>query len=156
MKKMKVVRTKVKSFFLTIPVLFCLICPYDSDTDFTISSPYYYSDGNIFFVNSISEIPINHKNDIYVIDERHVDDSNMKVVNSHVILSLKKQREIIMELIKYNETSGDFDWQRTIDSMEYEWLIHNISYYLGILPGRAGDVDFNNNDEKIYALSLHK
>ena len=33
--------------------------------------------------------------------------------------------------------------------MEYEWIVHNLGYYLNIYPESSKDVDLNNTDEGV-------
>lgn len=99
---------------------------------------------NILFVND-KDMIIDDDN-IYVIDYRNVDDPNMTIWNSYKIISLKEMRSIL-EVLKEYENKYPSNWNRTINSMEYEWILHNVAYYLNIFTNNSKDVDLNNEDE---------
>lgn len=87
-------------------------------------------------------------NNIYVIDSRYDDDPNMIVYNSYKINSLDEIKEIL-KILKEYERQYPSEWERSILSMEYEWIVHNLSYYLNIYPDSSKDVDLNNADEGV-------
>ena len=85
---------------------------------------------------------------IYVIDSRYDDDPNMIVYNSYKIKSLEEIKEIL-KILKEYERQYPSKWERSILSMEYEWIVHNLAYYLNIYPENSKDVDLNNTDEGV-------
>lgn len=101
-------------------------------------------DKNILFVND-KDMVIDDKN-IYVIDYRNTDDPDISIWNSYKVCSLKEMR-CILEVLKEYENRFPSNWDRSMISMEYEWILHNIAYYLNIDVDSSKDVDLNNNDE---------
>ena len=57
--------------------------------------------------------------------------------------------EIIDILLKYEEENPS-EWERTRDSMYWEWYFHNYYCNNGVEIERTKDVDLDNNDEKTY------
>ncbi len=104
--------------------------------------------GNKRYINGLKDI---NSNDVLVVDERYKKDSNMKVLDSYRINNGLNRREILKVLKKYEEDYPS-NWNRTIESMLLEWEVHNIFYKLGYRLNRTTDVDFNNKDERVYAL----
>lgn len=77
------------------------------------------------------------------------DDPNMKIYNSCQICD-KNDRNDILEVICEYERLNPSPWDRTIESMRLEWLMHNLSYYCDYKQHRTEDVDLDNLDEKTY------
>ena len=114
-----------------------------------------YSQGRIFignrrFLTSIKDI---QKGDILVLDQRHSDDPNMKIISSYEINDKDIRNEILEVLCRYEEKYPS-EWDRTIESMRLEWLMHNLSYDFCNQQGRTKDVDLNNQDEDYYRNDL--
>ena len=103
-------------------------------------------DKNIFVVDDKDDVY--NDNNIYVIDSRYDNDPNMIVYNSYKIKSLEEIKEIL-KILKEYERQNPSAWERSILSMEYEWIIHNLAYYLNIYPESSKDVDLNNTDEGV-------
>lgn len=101
---------------------------------------------NIFIVDDRDSFCLD--DNIYVIDSRYDDDPNMIVYNSYKIKSLEEIKEIL-KILKEYERQYPSKWERSILSMEYEWIVHNLSYYLNIYPENSKDVDLNNTDEGV-------
>ena len=72
----------------------------------------------------------------------------MIVYNSYKIKSLDEIKELL-KILKEYERQYPSKWKRSILSMEYEWIVHNLSYYLNIYPDSSKDVDLNNADEGV-------
>lgn len=91
--------------------------------------------------------------DLLVVDERESSDPNMKIVDSHKIISIIDMIEVLNILKKYEEENPT-NWDRSIVSMRNEWIYHNMSYYLSYETGSSKDVDLNNGDEYKYEKKL--
>ena len=91
--------------------------------------------------------------DLLVVDERESSDPNMKIVDSHKIISNIDMIEVLNILKKYEEENPT-NWDRSIVSMRNEWIYHNMSYYLSYETGSSKDVDLNNGDEYKYEKKL--
>ena len=113
-----------------------------------------YSDGCFACINDKNIFIVEDKdgayddNNIYVIDSRYDNDPNMIVYNSYKIKSLDEIKEIL-KILKEYERQYPSEWERSILSMEYEWIVHNLAYYLNIYPDSSKDVDLNNADEGV-------
>ena len=110
-----------------------------------------YSYGNIYIGSSkyLKNLTNITENDILVEDQRFSTDPNMKIYSSYKINDKKIRNEILEVLCKYEECYPS-PWNRSIESMRLEWLMHNVSYHFNHEKRRAGDVDLNNNDEAYY------
>lgn len=104
-----------------------------------------YNEKDIYIVKD-EEYIIKENEAINVIDFRNDGDPDMKILDSYSINSLREMRSILLVLKQYN---NDFpsNWNRSISSMEYEWILHNICYKLGYKSFSTKDVDLNNKDE---------
>lgn len=111
-----------------------------------------YSNGKIYIGTDLIKISHDSK-DIFILDERNKKNPNMKICNSYKITDYKERQEILESILKY-EKEFPSDWDRTIDSMTYEWFIHNLFSNIGILRYRTNDVDLDNNDEEFYTKLL--
>ena len=110
-----------------------------------------YSKGNIYigsraFLNSLKDI---QPGDILVLDQRKSNDPNMKIFASSEIRDKNIRNEILEVLCRYEECYPS-DWDRTIESMRLEWLMHNLSYDFNHEQHRTYDVDLNNGDQEYY------
>ena len=110
-----------------------------------------YSCGYIYigtktYLNSLTNIT---ENDILVEDQRFSKDPNMKIYSSYRIDDKDIRNEILEVLCKYEECYPS-PWDRTIESMRLEWLMHNISYIFDHQTHRTQDVDLNNAEEEYY------
>ncbi len=110
-----------------------------------------YSKGRIFVGDKEYIESINDKldTDIFVEDLRNCDDPNFKIYSSYLIDDKNIRNEILEILCQYEMLFPSM-WNRSIESMRLEWLVHNISYYFNYKQPRAVDVDLNNNDENLY------
>ena len=73
----------------------------------------------------------------------------MKVVDSYKIHRYKEKMEILKILECYEECFPS-KWERSIDSMQLEWTLHNLSYDFNYQRSSSTDVDFNNDEEEDY------
>lgn len=112
-----------------------------------------YSEGYVYigdksFLSKISDdISIN---DVLVEDLRFSSNNpDMKVRNSCQIHDVRVQEEIISILCEY-ERCYPSPWDRSKDSMQLEWFVHNLSYDFNYSRDRSRDVDFDNDDQFIY------
>ena len=117
----------------------------------TVDNYINYSNGRIFigdkeYLDSIEE---KLDTDIFVLDLRNESDPNFKIFDSYLINDADVINEVLEALCEY-ERLHPSKWNRTIESMRMEWIIHNISYYYNYKRNRTTDVDLNNNDEELY------
>lgn len=118
-----------------------------------------YKDGLIYILSSKDEIesilPYLNENDIVVVDERQTDDPNILIIDSYRINN-KDIRNTILSCILEYERLYPSEWNRTIESMRNEWVIHNISYDLNYKVDNSRTVDLNNEDEDKYKAYILK
>ncbi|MBR5369771.1 MAG: hypothetical protein IK137_00535 [Bacilli bacterium] len=110
-----------------------------------------YSDGLIYigdrnYINSLNNI---NENDILIIDERGKEDPDMVICDSCRIKD-KDIRNDILEVICCYEEIHPSNWDRTIESMRFEWFCHNMAYYVNYKVKDSSEVDLNNKDEEKY------
>ena len=103
--------------------------------------------GNVKYLSSI--IDNKDEKDILILDERSRNDPNMKIISSYKISDRQDKKEILNAMSLY-EDNNPSDWNRSYNSMLVEWEVHNFLHDLGFKRSRTTDVDFNNEDEKIY------
>lgn len=108
--------------------------------------------GDFQFLSSLSNLS---ENDILVLDQRGRKDPNMKVFNSRLIFDKNIRNEVLEVLCEY-ERCHPSDWDRSIESMRVEWLMHNLSYFFNYERNRTADVDLNNADEKYYDNIIYR
>lgn len=93
------------------------------------------------------------ENAILVEDERRGHDPNMKIRASCNICSAEDRNEILEVLQEY-ERLHPSKWDRTMEAMRLEWLMHNLSFLFNYQQHRTEDVDLNNADEELYDNKL--
>lgn len=130
--------------------------PYNNEPSIQIDSYCSYSKGNIYICNedTIKRIIVN-SNDIYIIDKRNECNPVICICNSYKIKSKKVREEIINILLNY-EKNNPSNWNRSKSSLMNEWLFHNIAFEFGYQISHSQNVDFDNEDEIIFSLSLKK
>ncbi len=85
---------------------------------------------------------------IAVYDDRRTGNPSFRIFRSYAIVGRKRRREILDALIAYDAANPtDPPWQRTLPSLEHEWVIHNVAYRLGLFRGHTRDVDLDNREE---------
>lgn len=79
---------------------------------------------------------------LFVYDEYniHIVDS-YKIPNKEVISYIKD----FLQLVKVS----DIKYSRTLDSMEKEWIAHNILYKLGVSRHKTADTDLCEKESKL-------
>lgn len=92
-------------------------------------------------------------NDILVIDKRDGDNPNMCIYNSCEIRNPEVIEEVLFILEEY-EKEYPSDWDRTINSMYNEWIIHNLCYEFNIKTESTAHVDLDNADENVFNFPL--
>ena len=103
--------------------------------------------GSKYYLHSLTDLT---EDDILVEDQRfNKYDPNMKIYSSYRIEDKDIRNEILEILCKYEECYPS-PWDRTIESMRLEWLMHNISFFFNHEQNRTGDVDLNNEEEEYY------
>ncbi len=122
---------------------------YNDNYHYLSSEPFaYYNDKKIYIGHYADRTD---ESNIYIIDERGLRDSDLKICDSYKIVSIKEMKGIIDILCEY-ENNYPSNWNRSKESMLLEWVAHNLCYYLDIEAHRSGDVDLNNADELNYRL----
>lgn len=102
--------------------------------------------GDAEFLESIPQ----DKGVILVEDQRESNnDPNMEIYNSCEIRS-RCERNEVLEILQEYERQNPTDWDRSIESMRLEWLMHNLSYAFKWQEQRSAHVDLNNRDESCY------
>ena len=148
--------TKKKVLFTSILLMLILTYPYKHKyksnykilDDLAFAS---YSDGLIYigdeeYINNLDNI---NDGDILVIDERYKNDPNMVICNSCEIKD-KDIRNDILEVLCCYEEMYPSNWDRSIESMRFEWYCHNMAYYFNYKIDDSKEVDLNNADEEKY------
>lgn len=129
---------------------------YYSDEEYEILANYSCSNGKeIVISKSFSQdyVRENSDNTIFVVDSRYDKDPDMVICDSYKVIDLKTMREILTILKEY-ENNNPTEWDRSIDSMINEWVIHNLGYYFGYKRESTIDTDLNNSDEESYVIKL--
>ncbi len=121
----------------------------DSDSAFARCSCGIIYIGDEDFLRNIPE----EDNTILIEDQRNTKDPNMKIYNSCNICN-REDRNNILEVLEEYERLNPSDWDRSIESMRLEWLLHNYSYYLNFEKNSTEDVDLNNLDEDRYNTKI--
>ncbi len=138
MKKSNVINLFMYRIYLYLIIMICLFsCPNRSKNK-----------------NNKSDIPLSYG--VIALDERGIKDPNIRVIDSHRITDINKMKKIIEEILEYDKSENEYNWNRSAKSMEREWLVHNICYFLGIETQRTSSVDFTNSEEDIYLFKLTK
>ena len=122
---------------------------YNSEYVYESAMPFAsVNDRNVYILNKdiLGDITDYSNGDIFICDMRDSVDPNMKVLNSYKIKSLKDIKSIL-EIMKKYERIYPSEWDRTVFSMAYEWLMHNIAYGFDLYIDHSADVDLNNDDE---------
>jgi len=116
-----------------------------------------YSNGNIYFCDSViiaNELSkICDETDVVIIDQSYLKDPNIKILSSYKIINPVEMEEVL-KIIKQYSNQKDTNWDRSIESMYNEWLVHNICSNFSIRNDRTNDVDLNNADEEVYKSKI--
>ena len=103
--------------------------------------------GDSSFINSLDHV---NENDIIVMDNRNTDKSSIQVVSSYEITDKDVRNDIICVIDEYLKLYPS-DFNRSIESMRLEWLVHNILYGVNYEVDRTRDVDFETSEEDLYS-----
>ncbi len=87
--------------------------------------------------------------DFVVLDYTHLADPCLQVRDSYRADNYYVRACIIDILTEY-DSENNTKWERTKESMEIEWYVHNLSYAAQYKTERAKHVDLNNEDENVY------
>ena len=93
------------------------------------------------------------RENIIIIDERHLEDPNMRVQDSYKIKNVEDIASVVAVIQEYNNKYPS-NWNRTSLSLINEWEVHNICSDLSFMPSHTDDVDLNNGDEYLYNSKL--
>lgn len=128
-----------------------------NDEQETSEIDYLYKESNVYICGSLKDgIELGNvckDSDIIVVDQSYYKDPNMKILSSYKVKDDEQMRQIL-EIIKKYCDSKETNWDRSIESMQNEWIIHNICSSLLIRNDRTDDVDLNNGDEIIYKSKI--
>ena len=88
-----------------------------------------YSNGRVYigkrkYIEKLKDV---NDNDILILDRRDEDDPNMQILSSYRIIDANIQNEIL-EIINEYEKEYPSSWNRSTNSMQVEWFIHNVLY----------------------------
>lgn len=118
---------------------------------------YSYKEGNVYICNSLIEgMELRYscnESDVIVVDQSDYADPNMKILSSYKITDVENMKEIL-EIIKKYCASKETMWDRSIESMQNEWIVHNMCSFLSIKNSSTDDVDLNNDDEMFYSYVI--
>lgn len=89
------------------------------------------------------------ENDFIVLDYSFFNNPCFQVRNSYKAQNSEQIDSILDILIEYDNTHNT-PWERTKESMDAEWFLHNFSYEAQFETERAMHVDFDNKDEEKY------
>ena len=116
-----------------------------------------YNRGNIYICDSLSNVDkvyeVCDENDVVVVDQCNLNDPNMKIVSSYKITD-KEEMNQILNVIKEYCYSKHSNFKRSINSMQNEWIVHNICSNFSIKRDHTDDVDLNNGDETLYKSKI--
>lgn len=158
-------KKKAKRIIISVTAAFLLFVYYNYDYKYVPqyeivgevnnhTKPYAkYRHGNVYIISSLDEIDNVNENDVIILDQRDIPNSNMKIISSHLIRD-KEARNDILEIIMKYENENPSKWNRTIETMRIEWFVHNFLYFFDYQRDRTTDVDLDNNDEKKYQDSI--
>ena len=151
------IKKKKLAYALVVGASFAVISAFPSNYDY---NPCYeitennlayarYSLGYVYigdqnFLNSIDA----KENDILVLDERE-ENLNVKIINSYLVEDANVRNEILCIIQEY-EKEYPTAWERSLESMRTEWAVHNFFYNMHMRKTSTVDVDFENNEEKLY------
>lgn len=94
------------------------------------------------------DYPKSDQNTLLVIDDRLAADPSFRIVDSYRVVRRRQKREVLLALADYAKNHPSTGkWQRTVASMEKEWVIHNVAYRFGLFQEQTRDVDLNNGEE---------
>ena len=125
----------------------------DLTDDKTYSVCGTYSRGKVYMCNSIHDVEcaslVCDENDVIVVDQTEFTDPNIKIVSSYKIKDKEEMIQILNIIKDYCENKKS-NWNRSITSMQNEWIVHNICSNMSIKRDHTDDVDLNNSDENLY------
>ena len=81
-------------------------------------------------------------------DYRDAENPNMQVRESY--RADYQTRSVIIGILLHHEKTYPTLWDRTMESIENEWLWHNLSYYAFYKRSNTAHVDIDNEDVTVY------
>ena len=94
---------------------------------------------------------VDKRDNISVVDGERVQDPDYQVIDSYRITDESEMQDIINSIRDYDRMfPSPYVWDRTDESIIYEWKLHNFAYkfaYSSEDKERARHADFNNIDE---------
>lgn len=155
-KNMKIKKACVV-LLLSIPVTGIIVEKHNKsyikndDRGSDIFSPYGYVGNKAVYIGEYPDNFVVNLDSITIIDHRLSDDPNYIVIDSYKVRNTVERLEVLKLLLEYNNEYVS-EWDRSLLSMDIEWLIHNICYELDYEVNKTKDVDLNNADENLIKL----
>ena len=150
---------KRKLLLMESLLLFTACCAKEEGKRYEVSDPRAYAayqDGHIYIGDQdFLDVIYPKQGDVMILDARHEKDPDFKIIDSYLINDRSKQREILEALNAYEEDYPS-NWNRSLESMESEWFVHNICYHFNIRVVSSRNLDLNNTDEELYCKRLKK
>ena len=75
--------------------------------------------------------------------------NRVKILNSYQITNKKEMKSILTNFLKEH---SEIKFDRSIDLLVKEWVVHNRMYKLGIKRDKTKDVDLEFNEKECYKL----
>ena len=151
--------TKKKLLLMESLLLLTACSAKNESKEYEVTNPLAYAayqDGHIYIGDQdFLDIIYPQKGDVLILDARHEDDPDYKIMDSYLIRDRNKQRVILEALCDF-EKDHPSDWERSIESMESEWFLHNLCYFLNIRVDSSRNLDLNNMDEEKYGKKYIK
>lgn len=112
-----------------------------------------YSRGKVYMCDSMYDAKcasqVCDEKDVIVVDQTEFSDPNIKIVSSYKITDKNEMLQILNIIKDYCENKKT-NWDRSITSMQNEWMVHNVCSEMFIKRSSTNDVDLNNSDENLY------
>ena len=141
-----------KKTLIILIICFFILTGCSKKNDLNLNNGYIeYSKGRIFIGNKkyLSSLDDIKEGDVLILDQRNAKAPNIKIYNSYLINDILTINEILNIIYEYEKINPS-NWDRSIESMRNEWVIHNLLYYSNKEINRTKDVDLNNIDEEKY------
>ncbi len=103
---------------------------------------------DIYIVKNVASII--EEDAINIIDLRDSQD-DVKIAASYKIRDPEIQAQIIELILEYNrQYPSTTPWVRSKESLQNEWMVHNLAYQMHFQVSSSRDVDFRSDEEKVY------
>lgn len=156
---MKLKNKQKKAILLLYTYIIMLLSPkvnaarkiiYNKEYNITHDSLYAsFNEKNVYIGKTENNNHNASSKNIYIYDNRNKDNPNMTIYNSYKITNIVDMLKLLQILTAY-ESEYPSEWNRSINSMLIEWIVHNICYYLEFEQNRTKEVDLDNAEEIKY------